>query len=149
MNEYPPSAFYFKLEFSSPYGKGDTSFQEVSGIGAEIVTEEVAEGGENWYVYQVPKSIKYPRLVLKRGIAPKDSPLVMWCKSLLENGFPAPVDYRSIKVFLMNEKKEPTGAWTFENAYPVKWNIDPFNSTKNEVAIETIELVYTYSERLI
>ena len=149
MTDYPPSAFYFKVDFFSPYGKGDASFQEVSGIGSEIETEDVIEGGENRYVYRLPKSVKHPKLVLKRGIATMNSPLVMWCKSVLEAGFIAPIVPLSLLVFLMNENKFPIRAWGFANAYPVKWEVDAFNSTKNEVAIEKIELSYTYSYRLI
>ena len=149
MSDYPPSAFYFKVEFSSPYGKGDASFQEVSGIGSEIETEDVIEGGENRYVYRLPKSVKHPKLVLKRGIATKNSPLVKWCKSVLEAGFIAPIETVLLRVFLLNEDKDPIRAWDFADVYPVKWEVDPFNSTKNEVAIEKIELSYTCSSRCI
>ena len=149
MSDYPPSAFYFKVEFSSPYGKGDTSFQEVSGIGSEIETEDVIEGGENRYMYRLPKSVKHPKLVFKRGIATKNSPLVKWCKSDLEAGFIAPIETVLLRVFLLNEDKDPIRAWDFSDVYPVKWEVDPFNSTKNEVAIEKIELSYTCSTRYI
>lgn len=149
MSDYPPSAFYFKVEFSSPYGEGDTSFQEVSGIGSEMDTEDVVEGGENRYVYRLPKSVKHPKLVLKRGIATLDSPLVKWCKSVLETGLIAPIEAVLLRVFLLNEDKDPIRAWDFADAYPVKWEVDAFNSTKNEVAIEKIELSYTYSSRYI
>jgi phage tail-like protein len=149
MNEYPPSAFYFQVDFFSPYGKGDTSFQEVSGISSEMETEEVVEGGENRYVHRLPKSVKHPKLVLKRGIATMNSPLVTWCKSVLEAGFIASIIPLPLLVFLLNEDKVPIRAWGFANAYPVKWEVDPFNSTKNEVAIEKIELSYTYSNRLV
>ena len=149
MSDYPPSAFYFKVEFSSPYGEGDTSFQEVSGIGSEMDTEDVVEGGENRYVYRLPKSVKHPKLVLKRGIATLDSPLVKWCKSVLETGLIAPIEVVLLRVFLLNEDKDPIRAWDFADAYPVNWEVDAFNSTKNEVAIEKIELSYTYSSRYI
>lgn len=149
MSDYPPSAFYFKVEFSSPYGKGDASFQEVSGIGSEIETEDVVEGGENRYVYRLLKSVKHPKLVLKRGIATMNSPLVKWCKSVMEAGFIAPIEPVLLRVFLLNEDKDPIRAWDFADVYPVKWEVDPFNSTKNEVAIEKIELSYTYSNRLV
>jgi phage tail-like protein len=148
-SEYPPSAFYFKVVFSSTLGRGDTSFQEVSGIGSEIDTEDVVEGGENRYVYRLPKSVKHPKLVLKRGIATINSPLVIWCKSILESDFVAPIVPVPLLVFLMNEDKIPIRVWGFADAYPVKWEVEAFNSTKNEVAIEKIELSYTYSSRLI
>jgi len=52
-------------------------------------------------------------------------------------------------VQLLNEKGMPKRAWSFMNAYPVSWEVDEFNSTKNEVAIEKIELSYTWSNRVL
>ncbi|TPW15554.1 MAG: hypothetical protein FD130_1178, partial [Halothiobacillaceae bacterium] len=40
-------------------------------------------------------------------------------------------------------------AWTFANAYPVSWEVESFSSTKNEVAIEKLELSYNYSNRMM
>ena len=68
-SDYPPSAFYFKVVFGTTLGLTDTSFQEVSGIGAEVEVETVSEGGENRYQHKLPKGIKHPNLELKRGIA--------------------------------------------------------------------------------
>jgi len=147
-NDYPPSAFHFRVVLSSTMGKADTSFQEVSGIRSEIETEAYSEGGENRYVHQLPKSVKHPRLVLKRGIAARSSPLVVWCQSVLEADFIKPIIPMSVLVFLLNENHSPTRSWSFANAYPVLWEVESFNSTKNEVAIEKIELNYNYSKRI-
>lgn len=148
-SDYPPSAFYFKVVFSATAGMSDTSFQEVSGIGSEIETEPYVEGGENRYVHQLPKAVKHPKLVLKRGIATMTSPLVIWCRSVFEGGFMIPIIPMPMMVYLMNENKIPIRAWTFANAYPVSWEVESFNSTKNEVAIEKLELNYNYSNRMI
>ena len=148
-SDYPPSAFYFKVVFSATGGMSDTSFQEVSGIASEIETESYVEGGENRYVHQLPKSVKHPKLVLKRGIATMTSPLVIWCRSVFEGDFMIPIVPMPIMVYLMNENKIPIRAWTFANAYPVNWEVESFNSTKNEVAIEKLELNYNYSNRMI
>lgn len=146
---YQPSAFYFKVAFAATAGMSDTSFQDVSGIGSEIETEPYVEGGENRYVHQLPKSVKHPKLVLKRGIAKSTSPLVAWCRSVFEGDFAAPIVPMSVMVYLMDENKVPIRAWSFSNAYPVNWEVENFNSTKNEVAIEKIELSYNYSNRVI
>jgi len=145
---YPPTAFYFKLSFEDAPDK-DTSFQEVSGIGSEIDVQEVVEGGENRFVHRLPKGVKHPLLSLKRGIAEFDSPLVKWCKAVLEGDFVKPIEPREVKVYLLDENHDPLRGWSFANAYPVKWEIDSFNSTKNEVAIETIDLSYNYSNRIV
>ena len=148
-DDYPPTGFYFKVIFSATLGMSDTSFQEVSGISSEVELEEVVEGGENRYVHRLPKSVKHPKLVLKRGIAKMTSPLVIWCRSVFEADFIAPIVPMPILVYLMNENKIPIRVWSFANAYPVQWEVEPLNSTKNDVAIEKIELSYNYSNRLI
>lgn len=146
---YQPSAFYFKVVFSATMGLSDTSFKEVSGISKEIVTEDITEGGENGFVHKLPKAVKHPRLVMKRGIAPITSPLVIWCKSILDGELNVPICSMPIMVYLMNEHKLPIRGWMFTNAYPVKWDVDGFGSMKNEVAIETIEFEYQTSSRII
>jgi phage tail-like protein len=148
-SDYPPSAFYFKVVLGATLGMTDSSFQEVSGIGAELETETVPEGGENRYQHVLPKAVKHPNLELKRGIAMLTSPLVIWCKSVFEGDFLMPIIAQPVAVYLMNESAVPIRAWSFANAFPVKWDVEPFNSTKNEVAIEKIVLSYTYSNRLI
>nr|WP_320017560.1 phage tail protein [uncultured Desulfobacter sp.] len=147
-DEYPPAAFYFKVMFEATLGLVDTSFQEVSGINATIETEEVPEGGE-LFAHRLPKAVKYDNLILKRGIAKISSPLVCWCKSVLETDFITPVAPQSLCVFLQDGNDMPSRAWMFANAFPVKWQVGAFNSTKNEVALETIELTYNYFKRLI
>lgn len=144
---YPPSAFYFSVSLGGGSADADASFREVSGIGPEMDTETVAEGGENRFVYQLPKSVKHPRLVLKRGVAPLSSALVAWCRDVLEGGLAQAVVPKLLQVSLLNQDGQPLRTWSFANAYPVKWEVEPFNSTKNEVAMEKIELSYLFSKR--
>ncbi len=146
---YQPSAFYFKVGFAATAGMTDTSFQDVSGIASEVETEPYVEGGENRFVHQLPKSVKHPKLVLKRGIGSATSPLVIWCRSVFEGDFASAIKPMSVMVSLMDENKIPIRVWSFANAYPVNWDVENFNSTKNEVAIEKIELAYNYSNRVI
>ena len=143
--EYPTTAFCFKVAFAGST-EVDQAFQEVRGIGAELETEEVAEGGENRFVHRLPKTIKHPLLELKRGIAPQTSALVGWCKSVLEFG--KAIETKAIVVLLLDPDGKPLLSWQFSDAYPVKWEISDFNSMKNEVTIETISLSYTFSKRL-
>lgn len=148
---YPLPAFYFRVSFTSSSIIGgadsvsDTSFQEVSGISAEMETEVVNEGG-NAFPLKLPKSLKYTPLILKRGMAAKTSDLVAWCHAVLNPNamFYWPIRTMSVLVSLMDDQGNPYHSWTFVNAYPVKWEVDGFNSTKNEVAIEKIELHYDY-----
>ncbi len=143
----PPVAFHFKVVF--PTIDFDTSFEEVSGIGSELETEAVQEGGENRFVHRLPKAVKHQNLVLKRGVADLTSPLVRWCQDVLEGDFVSKVVPCPVSVMLLDEMGLPLRAWSFTDAYPVKWEIDPFGGRKNELAIEKIELGYAYSNRLV
>jgi len=145
---YPPSSFYFRVVFERSAGIADVSFQEVSGIGWEIDVESVVEGGENRYVHQLPKGAKHPKLVLKRGIAKKNSGLVEWCRSVLEQ-FEMPIKPKALQVKLLDGRGDPIRSWSIAGAYPVNWEVENFNATKNEVAIEKIELNYTTLTRFI
>jgi len=147
LSNYPPAAFYFTVSLGPLPLVADSSFREVSGIGPEMDTETVVEGGENRFVHVLPKAVKHPRLVLRRGIAARTSPLVAWCKTTLEGGLSQPIEPKLVHVFLLDELSLPVRAWSFENAYPVKWEVEGFQSMKNEVAVEKIELSYAFSKR--
>ncbi|MBC7562516.1 MAG: phage tail protein [Gemmatimonadaceae bacterium] len=145
---YPQAAaFHFSVTFGTNAADADASFQEVTGIGPEFETEALPEGGENRYTLQVPKGMRHPKLVLKRGIAPLESKLVAWCKAVMEGGLNKPIYPKMLNVFLLDADGRPLRCWSIVNAWPVHWETEGFNSTKNEVAVEKIELSYAYSTR--
>ncbi len=142
----PPAAFSFSVSFGQ---QGvDSSFQEVSGISREMSTEDVIEGGENGFVHKLPTGLKSTNLELKRGIAPLTSELVQWCKAVLEGNFVSAITPKLVLVHLLDEEHNPVSSWEFVNAFPVKWDVEGFNSTKNEFAIEKIVLSYTTLKRI-
>ena len=144
---YPPPAFYFAITIGDGRAIDDTAFSEVSGIGTEIETEAVVEGGENRFVHQLPKQVKHGQLELKRGIAKFDSPLTKWCRDTLEGQFITTIKRQIVIVKLIGVEEKVLRIWQFNEAYPVKWSVDPFGSTKNEIAVEKISLAYSYSQR--
>jgi phage tail-like protein len=141
---YPPVGFHFKVEFSGlGSGDNDTRFQEVSGMTAEITTEELPVGGENMFTHRLPTRAKYGNLILKRGML-KDSDLISWFTNAIENFKFKPVN---VSVYLLNENHDITSSWVFIKAYPVKWAISDFKAQDNSIVVETIELVYQYFTR--
>ncbi|NRD75158.1 phage tail protein [Shewanella sp. VB17] len=146
---WPVPAFYFKVAFHGAKNKSDTSFQEIGGISAQVETEEYGEGGENRFIYQLPKSVKHSNLSLKRGITKLDSFIVKWCITFFEGDFNKTLEPKDLSVHLLGERGTVIRSWNFFQAYPVNWKLDAFHSTKNEVAIEEIELCYQYSNRVM
>jgi phage tail-like protein len=146
---YPVPAFYFKVAFAATGLKDDSSFQDVSGLNSELAFEEIQEGGENRYVQRLPTGVKHPPLELKRGVGAVDSALVKWCRAVMDGEQIARIQTLPLAVYLMNADAIPIRAWQFADAFPIKWEFDAFNSTKNEVAIEKIVLSYSYLSRII
>lgn len=146
---WPLPAFYFEVYVGLiGIASEDYAFQDVSGIGSQIETEDIMEGGDNTTVYHLPKAMKHTNLVLKRGVAGLNSGLVLWCKSFFDGNFSSMLP-QPVLINLLGETGLPLRSWAFSNAYPVSWKVDAFNSTKNEVAIEEIELCYSGSTRVL
>jgi phage tail-like protein len=145
---YPIPGFHFMVTFDGlPFGIAiiDSQFSEVSGLTAELATEELTEGGENRFVHKLPVRVKYPNLVLKRGLFPLSTPLIRWAKEAINNLDIKPC---SVMVTLLNDLHVPVKIWNFSNAYPVKLQVSDFKATDNSLVIETIELAYDYFHEL-
>lgn len=143
---YPPAGFHFSVVFELPgQTDSDQRFQDVSGLSEEISVENIVEGGENRFSYQLPERVSHPNLVLKRGML-IGSGLLKWIKNAMENFKFEPIN---LTVTLLNEVHSPLAAWYIVNAYPVKWNISNFNAEENSLVIETIELKYQYFKSLV
>lgn len=142
--EWPLPAFYFSVSISGC--AGDTAFQEVSGLEFQIETEPYIEGGNN-LAYHLPKSIKNSNLTLKRAVTEKSSRLLTWCMDTLADQLAKPISTKSVSINLLNENGVTCKSWTASNAYPVKLKVEPFNSTKNDIAIEEIEICFNYLKR--
>lgn len=141
--DYPPVGFRFKVSFGlRGVGATDASFAEISGISAQVTTEEVTEGGENRFAHRLPTKVTYTPIVLKRGIAPLSSAILTWLFAAISEGFSKPVPCPDMVVQLLDESHQPLMAWNFEGVFPIRYEISGLKADANQIAIETIELQY-------
>lgn len=133
-----PVAFHFKVDLDGCTDDDDHRFQEVSGLSAEVTTEEYKEGGRNEFVYRLPTGTKYGNLILKRGYA-CGTTLASWCRNAVELFDFTP---KTVDVSLLNENHEPVAHWSFSGAYPVKWSVSDLRAQDNAIVIESLELAY-------
>ncbi|WP_322044106.1 phage tail protein [Paraburkholderia sp. J67] len=147
MSYYPPTGFYFKVQIAGASSEDDAAFTEVSGLDMEIEVEEIKEGGENGFTHRLPGRVKYSNLVLKRGILVKGSQFAQWCQSTLRTGPGGRLTCKDLDVFLLDENGNPLLTWSCSRAWPVKWSVGAFDSTRNEVAVETLEFAYRQLKR--
>lgn len=128
----PYSIFNFKIEIDELIVGG---FSEVSGLQIEVETDEHREGGVNDYVHKFPKIAKHQNITLKRGLTDSDV-LWKWHQDVV-NG---KIKRKSGRIILLDYEGKEKWFWTFEGAFPVKWNGPDFKADSNGIAIEALEL---------
>ena len=111
-------------------------FRECTGLAAEIEVKDYNEGGVNDRVHKLPTRMKYPNLVLKRGVTYEDALLKWLWKTQRET------QRINVTVSLMGADGKPVRSWVFNEAFPIKWTGPNLNASSNQIATETLEIVH-------
>lgn len=147
-------------ELAKPFITG--SFSEVSGLNAEMETEEYREGGRNSGPHKFVKWGKFPNLVFKRGVT-FNTDLWDWYYQALYGRQPP---LRKNGIILLTDRgagvsslfggptalglplldRLPVAAWFFQGGLPERCQGPALNAKSNEIAIETLEIVH---ERIV
>ncbi len=117
------------------------AFAELSGLTVERDVLEYAEGGVNDYVHRLPGRLKYPTLVLKRGITNQDA-LQRWFFDSQ-----AAAQLRDITITLVDASGEGKRTWVFENAFPVKWVGPKLSAGSDAAATEELHVAHQGMQR--
>jgi phage tail-like protein len=120
------------------------AFTEVSGLSVQIDTEELAEGGQNHFTHKLPGRMKWPNLVLKRGITDTDT-LFEWFAKCSGEGLEAggnKVERRHGSVALLDAGGKTVRRWSFVDAYPVKWSGPKLAASSRDLAVEELEVCH-------
>ncbi len=151
-------AYWFKVELDFPSAMGVSAppegfrFRSCSGLKSESAVVDMEEGGFNTTTRKLIGKTKFPNIVLKHGFLGADS--VLWkvrqkFQQDLLPGSPAPKLERGRKLPNRFSGKitamGPNGAtasFGFSNGWICKWEGPDLDATKNEVAIEAIEIAH-------
>jgi phage tail-like protein len=120
------------------------AFTEVSGLSVSIEVEEYAEGGQNQHTHKLPGRMKWPNLVLKRGMTNADN-LFAWFAASSGEGFAKAgnkLRYRDGAITLQNSQGRPVQTWQFTDAYPVKWTGPRLAASSKDLAVEELEVCH-------
>lgn len=138
---YPQPGFHFLVVFELlPQFPYDTRWQEVSGLTVSTEFENWPEGGENRFAHQLPKSLQFGELVLKRGKF-MGSGVLHWARKAMENFEYKPTN---LLVSLLDDEHLPIYNWCVVGAVPKRLEVSGFNAGSNEIVVETLALQYQY-----
>jgi phage tail-like protein len=113
-------------------------FRECTGIAVEVEMKDYMEGGNNDWVHKLPTRVKYPNVVLKRGLT-HEAALLDWFNKAHSS---YPDNFQELTIELLGPGGVQVRAWSFMDAYPVKWTGPNLNASSNQIATETLEMVH-------
>jgi phage tail-like protein len=136
----PAFAGKFKFEIG---GIEIGSFTEVSGLSVQIDVEDLAEGGQNGYTHKLLGRMKWPNLVLKRGVTDSNA-LFEWLMQYSSNGFAKTSSIaRTGKIEVLDPKGKTLRTWEFADAKPVRWSGPKLAASARELAVEELEVCHS------
>jgi phage tail-like protein len=131
----PYSNFNFIVEID---GKNSGEFLECSGLGSEVQSVDYRGGSDSSSTLRKVTGVtKFVPVTLKRGLT-NDTALWEWHKNVVDGL----ADQRDVTVTLLDEARKPVIKWVLRRAVPLKWIGPTLNAKSNEVAVESVELVY-------
>jgi phage tail-like protein len=136
----PYGAYNFKLEIQ---GIESARFTECSGLGAKIHSTEYREGGISQVVHHLPGPVRYGDVTLRFGLT-SSTELWEWFMAAVAGN----VTRKNVSiVVLQSDGVQEAVRWNLENAWPTEWRGAALDALGQEVAIESITLVFESLER--
>jgi phage tail-like protein len=134
----PLPVYCFKVTIDSI--GGETFFKSVSGLKSETEVTDFKAGGVNNTTFRLVGATKWPNLVLKRGFSQGFDELIKWRDEWLDEG--KSLTRRSGTIYQLRTDLSVACSWEFQNGWPCKWELSEFDASKNELAIETLEIAH-------
>jgi phage tail-like protein len=110
-------------------------FTRCSGLAVEYDVLEYAEGGENGFVHKLRGRMRYPNLLLSRGVT-SEHELLDWLFASQQ-----PSERPTVTISLLDERVQVQRSWVFGQALAVRWE-GPTLADVGEVASETLEIAH-------
>jgi phage tail-like protein len=110
---------------------------KIEGLGFEYQVTEYREGGVNGYMHKILGPCKYTNIRLSRPVDSTSSLLMLWLQSNLIAVLP-----QTMAITAMTAGGEDITTWNLAGVVPVKWSGPSLDVMSNNVATETLEVMY-------
>jgi phage tail-like protein len=131
----PLKGYSFLVEID---GVASAGFKSVSGLAAEAEVIEYRQLGDPpSSTYKLPGRVRYPNVVMRRGLTVSRD-LWDWWQTVADGT----VERRNVAVVFLDDSRTPVLRWLLERAWIAKIEISELDASKNEIAIESIELAH-------
>jgi len=129
-----------KFHFNVKIGSVVISFQEVSGLDAEVDVIEYRSGDSKIFtVSKMPGLKKFGNVTLKKGMFKGDIALFTWFQNISQNK----IERQAVVINLLDHDGSTVlFTWTLSNAFPQKYTGTNLNAQGSEVAIEELVMAH-------
>jgi len=107
-------------------------FKSISGLKFETPADDYNEGGVTMFPRKLINPTKWSNIILKRGFT---AGTLLWDWKMN----PYRVDGTIVQ---LGHAREVMCSWHFRNGFPAKWEGPDYDASKNELAIESIEIAH-------
>jgi phage tail-like protein len=130
----PAIAYRFKVEID---GRELGLWNSFEGLGLETSIETREEGGNNFFIHQLPGRLKYTNVKIGRPIGKDSAKVAEWFASMATE-----VKRTTASITALGPDYKEMVSWTLDGVVPVRWTGPAFNVESPKVATETLELAY-------
>jgi phage tail-like protein len=133
--------YNFKLAFQPNIV--DAHFTECTGLSVSVPAIKYREGGMQQVVHSLPGYVEYADVTLRYGLSTSRE-LFDWFMT----GVGGRVQRRNVSILLLDSAgSSEVMRWDLINAWPTHWSGTVLNAMLQEIAIESMTLVYETLQR--
>ena len=130
----PYQGYNFRVEI---HGLTEGAFTECSGMGVTVHALRYAEG-RSPVVRRIPGQLEYADVTLRYGLT-NSRDLWLWMKKTLDGN----IERKNVSIMLLaRDGHTEVLRWNLINAWISQWRGAPLDAMAQEIAIESITLVY-------
>ena len=118
-------------------------FTECTNIGVKVEALRYREGGVQQLVHRLPGRVEYADVTLRYGVT-RSNDLWRWFLTAVDGR----VERKNVSIILMDSDGVTEALrWDLLSAWPSAWRGAPLDAQGNEVAIESLTLVFDSLQR--
>ncbi|WP_347329656.1 phage tail protein [Marinimicrobium locisalis] len=137
----PYTAIHFAIDVN---GVTEGRFVECSPIEVDVEPIKYREGGAKQLVHSLPGQVKYADVTLRYGMT-KSGQLWDW----MQKSIKGTVDRRNVSIIMYgHDGATEVVRWNLRNCWPRRWRGAALDALGNQVAVETLVLVFEEFERV-
>lgn len=112
-------------------------FLTVDGLGIDVEVTEYREGGNPFFVHQIPGQFRYNNIILSRPIDASTTKVMDWLKSMADG-----MQRSNAAITALDASGKEVVTWSFHSVIPVRWTGPHLDVNAEMHATETLELAH-------